>query len=78
MQGRAFVADRSKNLIDRTRGRVALSKIFEWDRREFARDGGTLLRFVARFATDPPAARWLETYPEPPEFLEYDWSLNQP
>lgn len=78
MQGRAFVADRSKNLIDWTRRRVALSKIFEWDRKEFVRDGGTLLRFVARFVTDPPAARWLETYPEPPEFLEYDWSLNQP
>ena len=78
MQGRAFVADRSKNVVDRTRGRVALSKIFEWDRAEFEREGGTLRRFVARFVADPTTAKWLETYPEPPEFLEYDWSLNQP
>ncbi len=78
MQGRAFVADPSKNVIDRARNRVVLSKIFSWDRKEFERDGGTLLSYVARFVTDPAASSWLRTFPEPPEFLEYDWSLNQP
>lgn len=77
-QGRGFVNDLSKNSIDRARGRVTLSKIFDWDRREFERDGGTLLRYVARFAPDASLASWLETFPGRPEFLEYDWSLNQP
>lgn len=77
-QGLAFVNDPSKNLLDRARGRVALSKIFDWDRKEFERGGGTLLRFVAHFVSDPGLAKWLEAFPGRPEFLEYDWSLNQP
>ncbi len=77
-QGRAFVNDSSKNVIDRTRGRVALSKIFRWDRKEFERDGGTLLKFVSRYAADPATASYLATYGKDPEFLDYDWSPNQP
>jgi hypothetical protein len=76
-QGRAFVNDPSKNLFDRAANRVALSKIFEWNRKEFERDGGTLAKYAARFASAPSLASWLETYPRPPEFLEYDWDLNQ-
>jgi hypothetical protein len=57
---------------------VSLSKIFEWNRGEFERDGGSLAKYVARFAAEPTLAKWLETYPKAPEFLEYDWALNQP
>jgi hypothetical protein len=77
-QGRAFVNDPSKNVIDKPKGRVALSKIFFWDRKEFERDGGALLRFVSRYANDAATTSWLATYPKEPEFLEYDWSPNQP
>jgi hypothetical protein len=77
-QGRAFVNDPSKNLIDKPKGRVALSKIFSWDRKEFERDGGALLKFVSRYANDAATTSWLATYPKEPEFLEYNWSPNQP
>jgi hypothetical protein len=77
-QGRAFVNDPSKNVLDRSAGRLALSKIFDWNRTEFERDGGTLAKYVARFAAEPSLASWLGTYPKAPEFLEYDWALNQP
>lgn len=77
-QGRAFVNDRTRNVIDRAAGRVALSKIFHWDRKEFERDGGTLLKFVSRYAADAATASYLATYPGEPEFLDYDWSPNQP
>ena len=77
-QGRAFVNDPARNVIDRSHGRVALSKIFRWDRKEFERDGGTLLRFVARYAADRATASYLATYTGEPEFLDYDWSPNQP
>lgn len=77
-QGRAFVNDRSKNVLDRKADRVALSKIFDWNRKEFERDGGSIGRFVARYVTDPGLARWVAERPLPPEFLEYDWALNQP
>jgi len=77
-QGRIFVNDPSKNRIDRAADRVSLSKIFDWNRIEFERDGETLLRSVARFVSDPAVSQWLAARSLPPEFLEYDWSLNQP
>jgi hypothetical protein len=77
-QGRAFVNDPSKNVLDRSAGRLALSKIFDWNRREFERDGGSLAKYVARFAAEPSLTSWLGTYPKSPEFLDYDWALNQP
>lgn len=77
-QGRAFVADPAKNVIDRSNGRIALSKIFHWNRKEFERDGGTLLKFVSRFAPDAATVSYIATYPKDPDFLDYDWSPNQP
>jgi len=77
-QGHAFLNDPSKNLIARSKGRVALSRIFQWDRREFERDGGNLLKFISRYASDPAMASYLATYDKEPEFLPYDWSPNQP
>jgi hypothetical protein len=76
-QARAFINDASKNVIDPGGARVRLSKIFEWNRGEFAREGETLNRYVARYVTDPAAAAWLAATPKEPEFLEYDWSPNQ-
>jgi len=78
-QGRAFVGDASKNRIDRGGGKVELSKIFFWNRKEFERDGGgSLLKEVAKFVSDAATASWLGGQTKEPEFLEYDWALNQP
>lgn len=77
-QGRSFVNDASKNVIDRANGRVALSKIFYWNRKEFERDGGTLIKYVSRYVSEPATASWLASFSKEPEFLEYDWSPNQP
>jgi hypothetical protein len=79
LQGREFLSDPVKNVLDRIGNRLALSKIFEWDRKEFERDGGgSLLRFVARFVADAATAEWVASYPREPEFLKYDWRPNQP
>jgi len=77
-QGRQFVNDPSRNVIDRARGWIVLSMIFKWNRKEFERDGGTLLKFVAPYVADPSTAVWLSAATQEPEFLEYDWSPNQP
>jgi len=78
-QGRAFVNDPVRNVIDRGRDRLALSMIFRWDRKEFKRDaGGSLIRFVSRLVADPATAAWVAAFPREPEFLEYDWRPNQP
>jgi len=76
-QGREFVNDPKKNVIDRAGGRVLLSKIFDWNRREFEREAGSLSRFVARYVGDRDSASWLASGNAPLRFLEYDWSLNQ-
>jgi hypothetical protein len=76
-QGRAFVNDATKNVFDRAADRVALSKIFDWNRKEFERDGGSLLKYVSRYVAEPALSRWVATRPLPPEFLEYDWALNE-
>ncbi len=77
-QGRRFVGDPAKNRIDKAKGRVALSMIFNWNRKEFERDGGTLMKDVARFVADPATAAWVAASSTEPEFLEYDWAPNQP
>lgn len=76
--GREFVNDPTKNVIDPKSGRVALSKIFFWNRKEFERDGGSIAKYVSRYVKDPAAAKWLAAYAKEPEFLEYDWTPNQP
>jgi hypothetical protein len=76
-QARAFVNDPKKNAIDRKVGRIALSKIFDWNRKEFERDAGTVTKYVSRYRGDPETASWLESTQQAPEFLEYDWALNQ-
>lgn len=76
-QARAFINDPRKNEIDRARGRLALSKIFDWNRREFERDAGSIPRFVARYVADRETASWLTSAGLSPRYLEYDWSLNQ-
>lgn len=77
-QARAFIGDPSKNVIDRAGARLALSKIFDWNRKEFERDGGSIPKYVARYVAPPSAVSWVATFPKDPEFLEYDWALNQP
>lgn len=75
--GREFVNDPKKNVFDRAKGRLALSKIFYWNRKEFERDGGTIAKYVSKSVSDPETAAWLAAYKGEPEFLEYDWNPNQ-
>jgi Protein of unknown function, DUF547 len=76
--GREFVNDSSKNVVDRATSRIALSKIFDWNRKEFERDAGSLKKFVARYVSDPATAAWLASTDAAVSFLEYDWAPNQP
>jgi hypothetical protein len=74
---RAFVDDPKKNAIDRVRGRFMLSRIFDWNRREFVQDAGSLAKFLARYVADRETGSWLASADPAPQFLDYDWSLNQ-
>jgi hypothetical protein len=76
-QGRAFLRDSTKNVIDPGEGTLELSQVFEWSRKEFEREAGSVGAYVARFTT-PAVGDWLRTFAKSPEFLPFDWNLNQP
>ena len=76
-QARLFVNDPKRNAIDRAKDTIALSKIFDWNRKEFERESGSVTKSVARFVEDRETAAWLASTSRKPGFLEYDWSLNQ-
>jgi hypothetical protein len=76
-QGRAFVRDTTRNAIDPVEAKLQLSQVFEWSRKEFEREAGSLGAYVSRFTT-PSVGDWLRTFAKSPEFLPFDWALNQP
>jgi len=77
-QGKLFVNDPSKNVIDKSKNRVSLSMIFNWNRKEFERDAGTLQKYLSKYVSDPATATWVASLTTEPDFLQYDWNPNQP
>jgi hypothetical protein len=63
-------------VIDPVEARLQLSQVFEWSRKEFEREAGSLGAYVSRFTT-PAVGDWLRTFAKSPEFLPFDWALNQ-
>jgi hypothetical protein len=85
-QGRAFLNDPRLNRFEIERGRVYLSKVFDWfgdDFRGFATEGGYqgdeklngVLTFASRYLLDR-VVEFLETGEYEIDFLSYDWTLN--
>jgi len=77
-QGKLFVNDPTKNVIDKSKSRVSLSMIFNWNRKEFERDGGALLKYVSKYINDSATGSWVASATTEPDFLQYDWNPNQP
>src|SRR5262249_51929347 len=77
-QGTLFVNDPTKTSFDRAKGRVSLSMIFNWNRKEFERDGGSVVKYVSKYINDTATASWVAGYSTEPDFLQYDWNPNQP
>ena len=72
---RDFVRDSFRNRVDPARGTAEVSRIFQWYRGDFERDGRTLGEYIARYA-EPAQAEVLRKQGSRPGFLGYDWSLN--
>ncbi len=82
-QTRRFLGDRSRNRYDAARGRLLVSKLFDWYADDFTAAGSALappLGFLARHAAtisdDVEARRRLQDGTLAIGFLDYDWSLN--
>jgi hypothetical protein len=71
---RRFLADPRKGLrLDRERGVLTLSPIFDWFEQDFGPAG--VAAFVARYLSDADRA-FVEARRPRIEHFEYDWSLN--
>ena len=82
-QAQRFMSDRSRNRYDATRGKLEVSKIFDWFGEDFRlghRGITSLAAFLARYAdqlADAPADRALiRAQKAEVGFLDYDWKLN--
>ena len=82
-QTRRFLSDRTRNRFDSARGRLEVSKIFDWYGEDFAlghRGIASLPAFFALHAdllADAPADRErLRGMKVGISFLDYDWALN--
>jgi hypothetical protein len=78
-----FMSDRTRNRYSAPRGRLEVSKIFDWFGEDFRlghRGIASLPAFLARYAevlADAPAERErVRALQAPVAFLEYDWKLN--
>jgi hypothetical protein len=74
-QCRKWLSDAERNRFDRERGRVELSKVFEWFASDFERDAGSVLAWVAHYAPEAEA-EWLRESKPKLAYLPYSWKLN--
>ncbi|MCB1574644.1 MAG: hypothetical protein KDI80_11740, partial [Xanthomonadales bacterium] len=78
---RRFLSDRSRNRFDTDRGRLLISRIFDWYAQDFDAHAGGVRAFLADRAAvlglDAGRAVQLRNGEMPIVFGEYDWSLNR-
>lgn len=73
---RDFVNDARKNRFDAAARAAALSPIFDWYRKDFERDAGSVTDYVLPLVVDPAVAAMLGRREVSPSFLPFDWTLN--
>ncbi len=75
-QMKLFLENRGKGLqVDRNKGRVKLSKIFDWFEEDFKSKGG-VLPFLSRYAPEKDRS-FLKKGDVDASYLDYNWDLNK-
>ena len=60
--------------FDHDKGEVLLSKLFDWYRKDYEKDAGSVIDFIAKYHDQGEKLlkrKWIKKY------RDYDWSLNQ-
>jgi uncharacterized protein DUF547 len=80
---RRFLSDRTRNRYDPQKGRLEVSRIFEWYGRDFEKGHrgftsvkATFARYAEILADRPEDREALRQQKAPVSFLDYDWGLN--
>jgi hypothetical protein len=77
-QGRIFLSQTGKNRFDFDRKEIYLSKIFDWFKDDFRKDGKNELDFISRFLPAVQAQMLLANAATlKVKHTDYDWSLNE-
>jgi uncharacterized protein DUF547 len=76
-----FLSDRSRNRFNSQIGRLEVSKIFDWYRKDFAARSGSVEAWLAHYADkladEPKYQQTIRDRKGKLEFLDYDWALNE-
>src|SRR5262249_9097381 len=75
-QVQRWLTDSTRNLFDSGHRRAAISRVFDWYRDDFVRDGGSVVGWLATHAPDM-YREWLVTLKDSQlSYIEYSWKLN--
>ena len=76
-----FLSDRSRNRFNPQKGKLEVSKIFDWYGKDFgARSGSVeawLAQYAPKLADEPKYQQTIRDKTARLEFLDYDWALNE-
>jgi len=75
-QAARFMADRSRNRYSAERGRLEVSKIYDWFKEDFGVREKYFARYANLLADGAEAQKAVAGGAAPLHFLDYDWSLN--
>ena len=75
-QARRFLSDRSRNRYSAERGRLEVSKIYDWFKEDFGVREKYFARYANLLADGAEAQKAVAGGAAPLHFLDYDWSLN--
>lgn len=73
---RRFINDGTRNRFDAERSQAFLSELFSRYRKDFARDAGSLQKYLSRYAGEPGVAELLAADGFRLRYLDDDWTLN--
>jgi hypothetical protein len=77
-QGRIFMSQSDKNHFDFENNEIAISKIFDWFKNDFRRNGKSELEFISRYLPPELAQKLLARAATiKVKYTEYNWDLNE-
>lgn len=77
-QGRLFISQSDKNRFDFEKNEIAISKIFDWFKDDFRKNGKSELEFISHYLPPEQAQKLLaRSATIKVKYTEYDWDLNE-
>lgn len=77
-QGRLFMSQSDKNHFDFEKNEIAISKIFDWFKDDFRKNGKSELEFISTYLPHEQAQKLLaHAATIKIKYTEYDWDLNE-